>query len=160
LRTALLAWFSDAKNGIQKFFAGEIDTKKICISDDADVQTCITKAQLDRLLAGGGTTGQTVIVSNPVVTTDSSDTAVVDTSSSSLTDENSTETDIVSGENMQTDASTSDSSSTDAAGSAPVQDQATPVGDEAATSSQDTTEQTAPPAADVSPADTTATDIQ
>ncbi len=51
-RTALLGWFADAANGINRFFAREVETKNLCISDDTGT-TCITKGQLDALLQGG-----------------------------------------------------------------------------------------------------------
>jgi Chaperone of endosialidase/Protein of unknown function (DUF2793) len=43
-------WLSEATNGIVKIFAGEIETKKLCVSDESGNKTCLTKAQLDSLL--------------------------------------------------------------------------------------------------------------
>ncbi|MEI6022849.1 MAG: tail fiber domain-containing protein, partial [bacterium] len=49
-KDALIAWFADVHNGINKLFVREIDTTKICVSDTTGA-TCITKGQLDKLLA-------------------------------------------------------------------------------------------------------------
>jgi hypothetical protein len=62
-RDSLIAWFGNVENGIVKFFAGEIETKKLCIADDAGDKTCITKAQLDQLLMN--TANGSVIVTSP-----------------------------------------------------------------------------------------------
>lgn len=51
-RDALIGWLADAANGITKIFAGEVETKKLCVSDDSGNKTCITKNQLDTLLNG------------------------------------------------------------------------------------------------------------
>ncbi|MBI5022762.1 MAG: tail fiber domain-containing protein [Candidatus Magasanikbacteria bacterium] len=49
----LTAWFGDATNGIGDFFANRVRTKEICVGDAANGgETCVTKAQLDTLLAG------------------------------------------------------------------------------------------------------------
>jgi hypothetical protein len=45
-------WFADASNGIQKFFVGELHTKKLCVADESGAETCLTKAQLDALISG------------------------------------------------------------------------------------------------------------
>ncbi|MBI2030939.1 DUF5011 domain-containing protein, partial [Candidatus Kaiserbacteria bacterium] len=47
----LTQWFADTANGIGKFFAKEVHTDTLCVSDSSG-ETCITKAQLDALLAG------------------------------------------------------------------------------------------------------------
>jgi len=48
-------WLADAGNGIGDFFANRIRTKEVCISDSSgETETCITKVQLDALLAGAG----------------------------------------------------------------------------------------------------------
>ena len=44
-------WLADASNGIAQIFTKEINTKTLCVSDDSGAKTCITKAQLDTLLA-------------------------------------------------------------------------------------------------------------
>ena len=45
------AWFADATNGIEDFFAGTVHTKELCVGD-ASGETCLTRTQLDSLLAG------------------------------------------------------------------------------------------------------------
>ncbi len=57
-RDNLIAWLADASNGIGKLFAGEIDTPNLCVTDSTGAKTCITKAQLDALLAGQHISGQ------------------------------------------------------------------------------------------------------
>jgi hypothetical protein len=49
-RDALIAWFGNVGNGITKMFVNEVETKNLCVADDAGGKTCITKAQLDQLL--------------------------------------------------------------------------------------------------------------
>ncbi len=44
------AWFANTSNGIAKMFAGEVETKNLCVSDDTGERTCITKSDLDALL--------------------------------------------------------------------------------------------------------------
>jgi hypothetical protein len=51
LKTRLIAWFSDAGNGIGDFIAGRLRTKELCVGDGSGAETCVTKAQLDSLLA-------------------------------------------------------------------------------------------------------------
>ncbi|MEI8223515.1 MAG: tail fiber domain-containing protein [bacterium] len=46
----LIAWLGSAANGLGKLFAGEVETKKLCIADDTGSTTCITKSQLDEFL--------------------------------------------------------------------------------------------------------------
>jgi hypothetical protein len=46
----LVQWLADATNGIGKLFAGEVHTKELCVSDDTG-ETCVTKSQLDALIA-------------------------------------------------------------------------------------------------------------
>jgi hypothetical protein len=57
-RTNLIAWFAQASNGIGDFFANRVHTKEICVGEGGN-ETCITKTQLDALLAGaaGGGSG-------------------------------------------------------------------------------------------------------
>ncbi len=64
-RTSLLAWFADRANGITKLFAGEIETKHLCVSDESGAKTCLTKSQLDALL--NNQVGQTIIINNSSV---------------------------------------------------------------------------------------------
>jgi hypothetical protein len=52
-------WLSSASNGIHDvyatvFHAQEVDTQLLCVSDSTGAKTCITKAQLDALIAGAG----------------------------------------------------------------------------------------------------------
>ena len=50
------AWFASATNGIGDFFANRIRTKELCVSD-GNGETCVTKAQLDALIASAGSSG-------------------------------------------------------------------------------------------------------
>jgi hypothetical protein len=59
-------WLADAANGITKIFAGEVETKNLCVADDSGNKTCITKSQLDSLLLN--TPG--VVVNSPTTTPD------------------------------------------------------------------------------------------
>ena len=54
-RENLVAWMGDAANGIGDFFAERVRTKELCVSDESG-ETCITRDQLDLLLASAGTT--------------------------------------------------------------------------------------------------------
>ena len=51
IKNTIGAWLADAGNGIASIFAKEIETKSLCVSDDSGAKTCITKSQLDALLA-------------------------------------------------------------------------------------------------------------
>ncbi len=53
----LVAWFADATNGIGDVFAKKVNTGELCVSDSSGSATCITKSQLDALLAGAGASG-------------------------------------------------------------------------------------------------------
>jgi hypothetical protein len=44
-------WLADAANGIGDFFANRVHTKELCVKDSSG-ETCITKTQLDAMLAG------------------------------------------------------------------------------------------------------------
>jgi len=57
LLSKLTTWLADAGNGIGNIFAGEIETKTLCVSNENGEKTCITKEQLDALLINAGTTG-------------------------------------------------------------------------------------------------------
>ena len=48
----IVQWLADAGNGINEFFANRVHTKELCVSDDEGEETCITKRELDALLAG------------------------------------------------------------------------------------------------------------
>ena len=52
LFTRLTSWFADATNGVGDFFANRVRTKELCVGDGSGAETCITKSQLDSLLAG------------------------------------------------------------------------------------------------------------
>ncbi|MFH1608667.1 MAG: tail fiber domain-containing protein, partial [Patescibacteria group bacterium] len=53
----IITWFGDAGNGIGSLFADRVNTKEICVSDEAGGETCITKTQLDQLLFNAGASG-------------------------------------------------------------------------------------------------------
>ncbi len=52
-KTNLVTWFADATNGIGDFFANRVRTEELCVSDNSG-ETCITKTELDALIAGAG----------------------------------------------------------------------------------------------------------
>jgi hypothetical protein len=54
--TKITAWLGDATNGITKIFAQEVHSNRLCVSDGSG-ETCVTKAQLDALLASPGASG-------------------------------------------------------------------------------------------------------
>ena len=47
----LKTFLADAKNEISDLFVKKIHTENICLQDESGVETCITKADLDRLLS-------------------------------------------------------------------------------------------------------------
>ena len=49
----LTEWFAEATNGIAKIFVGEVETKKLCVANDAGERTCLSKEQIDALLSSG-----------------------------------------------------------------------------------------------------------
>jgi len=49
----VVAWFSDTANGIGDFVANRVRTTELCVGDE-NGETCLTRAQLDALLAGAG----------------------------------------------------------------------------------------------------------
>jgi len=51
LYTKVGDWLASADNGIKSIFARKISTKLLCVADEAGVETCIEKTQLDSLLA-------------------------------------------------------------------------------------------------------------
>ncbi|MDO8565013.1 MAG: hypothetical protein Q7R67_00060 [bacterium] len=79
--SAIVTKLADAGNGIGDFFANRVRTKELCVSDEAG-ETCITKSQLDTLLAGAGASSQPT-TNDTQPTTDS--TAPPDTSTESTT---------------------------------------------------------------------------
>jgi hypothetical protein len=46
-----------ATNGITKIFVAEVETRELCIADSSGAKTCLTKAQLDGLIAGAAGSG-------------------------------------------------------------------------------------------------------
>jgi hypothetical protein len=80
-RDALLAWFGNAQNGIQKLFTHEVTTDTLCVGTN-DNHTCITKDQLDNLLQHSNTNQQTqppVVHDQPSDSSDTTDDASDDT---------------------------------------------------------------------------------
>ncbi|MEK7115535.1 MAG: immunoglobulin-like domain-containing protein, partial [Patescibacteria group bacterium] len=71
----LTQWFADAANGVGDFFANRVRTKELCVSDGAG-ETCVTRTQLDALLAsaagasGGGGAGAATGTGGTATTTD------------------------------------------------------------------------------------------
>jgi len=62
-------WLGSADNGIKTIFARKVSTKLLCVTDEANAETCIVKSQLDNLLSGNaagavGTPSQVVTI-NP-----------------------------------------------------------------------------------------------
>ncbi len=56
-------WLADATNGIKKFFAAEVHTGKLCVSDSSG-ETCIDKSQLDAILLNYP---KTTLVIEPII---------------------------------------------------------------------------------------------
>ena len=52
----ITTWLADAGNGVGDFFANRVRTKNLCISND-NGETCVTRNQLDSLLAGASGSG-------------------------------------------------------------------------------------------------------
>ncbi|NVN96847.1 tail fiber domain-containing protein [Candidatus Nomurabacteria bacterium] len=74
LGSLIRSFLSDIGNGIEKIFVKEIDTKNLCVSDENGVKTCLSKIQLDELLAkaggvSGGTNNLNTQQNNPPVLT-------------------------------------------------------------------------------------------
>jgi hypothetical protein len=57
VKTKMGEWLADATNGITNIFAKKINTNELCVADDSGTETCITKSQLDTLLANTGSSG-------------------------------------------------------------------------------------------------------
>src|SRR6185436_506169 len=52
----LVAWLGDAMNGIEKLFAKEVHTEKLCVKKNDGSEICVTGDQLSAVLNGIGTT--------------------------------------------------------------------------------------------------------
>jgi len=61
----ITSWFANAANGIGDFFANRVYTKQLCVQDDSGSSTCITKGQLDSLLAGAAGSGSSHRAAGP-----------------------------------------------------------------------------------------------
>jgi hypothetical protein len=85
IENALTQWFSQAGNGIQGLFAtiihaNEVDTQKLCVADTSGAQTCVTKSQLDTLLASAAAANTMVPIatsSAPVISVNGNSPATV-----------------------------------------------------------------------------------
>jgi hypothetical protein len=55
----LIAWLGNVSNGIQRIFAQELDTQKLCVTDGPSDESplCVTKAQLAALLSQSAAAG-------------------------------------------------------------------------------------------------------
>jgi hypothetical protein len=53
-------WLASATNGIERIFVKEVNTDTLCVSDATGAKTCISKTQLDDLLAGAGSASGTI----------------------------------------------------------------------------------------------------
>ena len=89
---SLISWLGSATNGIgnlvaKTFVGNEVDVNNLCVTDSSGAKTCITKAQLDQIIAGqnnqqtintntsgtsGGSAGTSNTVSDPTTATSSS----------------------------------------------------------------------------------------
>lgn len=70
----MIAWLGNAANGIGDFFANRVHTKELCVGDESGVETCISKAELDALMASVGSSPNSngsVPVTETVTETDS-----------------------------------------------------------------------------------------
>lgn len=65
-RDALIAWFGNAVNGIQKFFAKEVYTETLCVG-----QTCLNETQVQQLLQVIGSQGSTSPIQDSASSPDS-----------------------------------------------------------------------------------------
>ncbi len=69
-------FLADIGNGLERIFVREVDTKNLCVSDDTGSKTCLSKVQLDELLAkaGGSPNNQNNLnipqVNSPALTAD------------------------------------------------------------------------------------------
>ncbi|MSR87998.1 MAG: tail fiber domain-containing protein [Candidatus Zambryskibacteria bacterium] len=70
LFSKITTWLADAGNGIAKIFTGEVETKLLCIADDAGNKTCLDKVKIDLVLANAGTSGTAVSGGSESSTTD------------------------------------------------------------------------------------------
>ena len=67
-------WFADAANDIGDFFANRVHTRELCVSDAGGAETCITKPELDALLAGQVAVASAPSTQDPTDSTQSSST--------------------------------------------------------------------------------------
>jgi len=84
----LTGWFADRANGIQDLFANRVRTKTLCISDETEGETCITKDQLDKLLlevTKETASGNQSVSGSASVPTESVETQVVASSTDTVT---------------------------------------------------------------------------
>ena len=68
--TRIAGWLADTANGIASIFTGKLTTNELCVSDQGGT-TCITKAQLDALLAGVGASSRESSATEPAPDTTS-----------------------------------------------------------------------------------------
>jgi hypothetical protein len=69
---------------IGEVFSNKVTTKELCVSDESGASTCITKAQLDALIAGaassgggGGSNGPTPDTTPPTITINGNNPATI-----------------------------------------------------------------------------------
>ncbi len=111
----LIKWLADSSNGIQKLFANEVHTKKICVDDDQGNSTCINRAQLDSILNNSGTNStfvpatQTITPTAPATSTTTQETTTTASTTSQTTDTS-----------IQTSTSTSETTTTSPATTEPA----------------------------------------
>ena len=76
LGSLIRTFLADIGNGIEKIFVKEVDTKNLCVSDESGAKTCLSKVQLDSLIASaggtstGGSNSNTQQNNQPVLTID------------------------------------------------------------------------------------------
>jgi hypothetical protein len=97
IKTKIGEWLADATNGIENIFAKQVNTNTLCVSDDSGAKTCITKSQLDALLAGAGGSsssggGSTITTTTSATTTPPTSTTTSSTSLGSSTTGGATST--------------------------------------------------------------------
>jgi len=143
-------WLASATNGIMHFFAKEVNTNTLCVSDDSGAKTCITKDQLDSLLSNAGVsagvTGGNTDTNTPSNNTDTTSDNTADTSSNDSTGTVSSENNTADTPEDTTTDTTTDNSDTTPPSSETTEgqgtDTATSEGDTSDTSSSDTTDST------------------
>jgi len=112
----LVSWFGDTTNGIKKFFADEVHTKKICVAKSDGTEVCVTGDELQKIV------DPVPAIVVPVI--NNSDNSTSTTSSVNLNDNTATSsveysggadqttTANTGGDSTSTDTSTSDGSTT------------------------------------------------